>query len=160
SPHDSLMMTAAGHYARAGFNGANRNPVELQAAIAALRVATGQYPNDPEAWYWLGDMRYHNDNTLSEREALGLFDRSIQADSDFAPAYIHAIELAYRHGADVGRRYAMAYLKRNPRDFEGEGIRFAAMIADSHAKPADVERVLDTITPRVAQKAFTAIQRT
>src|SRR5262249_31056638 len=49
SPHDSLMMTAAGHYARAGFNGANRNPVELQAAIAALRVATGQYPNDPEA---------------------------------------------------------------------------------------------------------------
>ena len=160
SPHDSLMMTAAGHYARAGFNGSNRNPVELHAAIAALTVATEQYPNDPEAWYWLGDMRYHNDNTLSEREALHLFDRSIEADSDFAPAYIHAIELAYRNGSEVGRRYAESYLKRDPRDFDGEGIRFAAMITDSRTKLADIERVLDTITPRVGQKAFTAIQRT
>jgi serine/threonine-protein kinase len=160
SPHDSLMMTAAGHYARAGFNGSNRNPVELHAAIAALRAATDQYPNDPEAWYWLGDMRYHNDNTLSEREALRLFDHSIEADSDFAPAYIHAIELAYRNGSEVGRRYAESYLKRDPRDFDGEGIRFAAMITDPRTKTADIERVLDTITPRVGQKAFTAIQRT
>jgi hypothetical protein len=154
------MMAAAGHYAKAGYNGSNRNPDELRAAVAAVRAATEQYPNDPEAWYWLADMRYHNDATLSERDALGLFDRSIAADSDFAPAYIHAIELAYHAGTDVGRRYADAYLRRNPRDFEGEGIRFAAMITDPRTKRADIEHVLDTITPRVAQKAFTAIQRT
>jgi len=160
SPHDSLMMTAAGHYAKAGYNGSNRNPEELHAAIAAVRAATERYPNDPEAWYWLADMRYHNDNTLGEREALSLFDHSIQADSDFAPAYIHAIELAYRNGADVGRRYADAYLRRNPREVEGEGIRFAAMLTDPRTKPAEIEHVLDTITPRVAQKAYTALQRT
>ena len=159
SPHDSLMMTAAGHYAKAGFNGANRNLAELHAAIATVRTATEQYPNDPEAWYWLADMRYHNDNTLSDREALSLFDHSIQADSDFAPAYIHAIELAYRYGAQMGRRYAEAYLRRDPRDRDGEGVRFAAMITDPRAKPADIERVLDTITPRVAQKAYTAVWR-
>jgi len=160
SAHDSLMMTAAGHYAKAGFNGSNRNPVELHAAIAAVRAATEQYPNDPEAWYWLADMRYHNDNTLGEREALSLFDHSIQADSDFAPAYIHAIELAYRNGADAGRRYADAYLRLNPRDVDGEGIRFAAMITDPRAKRTDIDRVLDTIPPRIAQKAYQAIQRT
>lgn len=159
SPHDSLMMAAAGHYAKAGFNGSNRDPVELHAAIAAVRAATEQYPNDPEAWYWLADMRYHNDNTLTEREALSLFDRSIEADSDFAPAYVHAIELAYRSGSDVGRRYAEAYLARNPRDYDGEGIRFAAMITDPRTKFLDIERVVDTITPRVAQKAYVAIQR-
>ena len=31
------------------------------------------------------------------------------------------------------------------------------MITDPRAKPADIERVLDTITPRVAQKAYTAV---
>ena len=158
SPHDSLMLTAVGHYALAGTNG-RRNTAETRAAITAATALADRYPNDPEAWYLLGDMRYHSDYTLTEREALNYFDRAIAADSDFAPAYIHATELAYRNGADLGRRYADAYLRRDPRDSEGEGIRLAARVADPNAKPADVRAVLDTVTPRVAQKAFAALNR-
>jgi hypothetical protein len=34
------------------------------------------------------------------------------------------------------------------------------MITDARTKTADIEHVLDTITPRIGQKAFTAVQRT
>ncbi len=158
SPHDSLMLTAVGHYASVGGNGP-RNPSETRQAIAAMEATTVRYPNDPEAWYLLADMRYHSDPKLTDREALSYFDRSIAADSDFAPAYIHAIELAYRYGPEVGRRYADAYLRRDPRDFEGEGIRFAARVADPRARAEDVQMLLDTLPPRVLQKAYTAISR-
>jgi len=158
SPHDSLMLTAVGHYAAVGRNG-RRNLVETRAAIATVQTVTVQYPNDPEAWYLLGDMRYHTDPKLTDREALAYFDRAIAADSDYAPAYIHAIELAYHYGADVGRRYADAYLRRDPRDFEGEGIRFAARASDPRTKPQDLQSILDTLPLRVVLKAYTALQR-
>ena len=125
SPRDSLLLTAAGHYAGEGRG--PRSPAETRKAIATMQAAVERYPNDPEAWYLLGDMRYHGDRSITDREALNYFDHAIAADSDFAPAYIHAIELSYRYGAETGRRYADAYLRRDPRDFEGEGIRLAAL---------------------------------
>ena len=158
SAHDSLFLTAVGHYASAG-SGAQANPAAARAAIATMQVATERYPDDPEAWYLLGDMRYHADRTLSDREALSYFDRAIAADSDFAPAYVHAIELAYRYGTEAGRRYADAYLQRDPRDVEGEGIRFAALASDPRTRPAQIAAVLDTLPPHVARKAFTAVSR-
>jgi eukaryotic-like serine/threonine-protein kinase len=158
SPHDSLFLTAMGHYAQAG-QGPARNMGAARAAIATMEVATQRYPDDPEAWYLLGDMRYHADVTLTDREALRYFDRAIAADSDYAPAYVHAIELAYRYGAEPGRRYAEAYLRRDPRDFEGEGIRLAALASNPRSRTADVEKNIDTLPPRVVQKAFTAMAR-
>jgi serine/threonine-protein kinase len=158
SPHDSLFLTAVGHYGLVGRNGA-RNMAETRKAIATMHVATERYPDDPEAWYLLGDMRYHSDITMTDREALGYFDRAIAADSDFAPAYIHAIELAHRYGPDVGRRYAEAYLRRDPRDFEGEGIRLAALATNPRTSPAQFKAELDTLPPRVVQKAYTAMSR-
>jgi serine/threonine-protein kinase len=158
SPHDSLLLTAVGHYGLVGRSN-SRNMAETRKAIATMQVATERYPDDPEAWYLLGDMRYHNDITVTDREALGYFDRAIAADSDFAPAYIHAIELAYRYGPDVGRRYADAYLRRDPRDLEGEGIRLAALATNPRTSAAQLKAELDTVPPRVFQKAYTAMSR-
>jgi tetratricopeptide (TPR) repeat protein len=158
APHDSLLLAAVGHLGAASHNGV-RNATETQAAIAAAQAAVERYPNDPEAWYLLADMRYHNDPTFSDREALMFFDRAIAADSDFAPAYIHAIELAYKYGPDAGRRYADAYLRRQPKDFEGEGIRLAASASDPRARRDDVKALIDTLPPRVVQKAYTAMAR-
>jgi serine/threonine-protein kinase len=157
SPRDSLLLTAAGHYAEVG-RGA-RSAAEARRAIETMQVAVERYPNDPEAWYLLGDMRFHSDRTITDREALNYFDRAIAADSDFAPAYIHAIELSYRYGTDIGRRYADAYLRRDPRDFEGEGIRLAALASNARTKPEQLKAEIDTLPERVVQKAFTAISR-
>jgi len=158
SVHDSLMLTAVGHYGRVGRSGA-RNMTETRQAITTMESVVKQYADDPEAWYLLGDMRYHSDVTLSDREALSYFDHAIAADSDFAPAYIHAIETAYRYGNDVGRRYAEAYLRRNPRDFEGEGVRLAALATDPRTRREQIEKEIDTLPPRVVQKAFQALAR-
>jgi tetratricopeptide (TPR) repeat protein len=158
STRDSLFLTAVGHYALAGRSNA-RNTSEANKAIATMQAAVDRYPDDPEAWYLLGDMRYHADVTITDREALGYFDRAIAADSDFAPAYIHAIELAYRYGADAGRRYADAYLRRDPRDFEGEGIRLAALAADPRTRREQLQLELDTLPERAVQKAYSAMSR-
>jgi serine/threonine-protein kinase len=158
SPHDSLFLAAVGHYGRVNARGV-RNMSETRQAIAAMQAAVDAYPNDPEAWYMLGDMRYHSDPTVTDREALGYFDKAIAADSDFAPAYIHAIELASRYGADASRRYAEAYLRRDPRDFEGEGVRLAALAIDPKTTPGEFQKEIDTLPERVVQKAFTAISR-
>jgi hypothetical protein len=157
-PRDSLALAAAGHYANAGRNGV-RNMAEVHAAIAAAERATQLYANDPEAWYFYVDMRLHSDAKLGYREALGYFDKAIEADSDFAVAYVHAIELAHRYGSEAGRRYAEAYLRRDPKDFEGEGVRLAALATDPKTSLAAFKAILDTVTPRVAQKAFTALSR-
>jgi len=158
SPRDSLILTAVGHYASAGRNGA-RNIAERRAAIATIETATQRYADDPEAWYLLGDMRLHSDPTVGYRDVRHYFDRSIQADSDFAVAYVHAIALAYRYGTSEGRRYAQAYLRRNPMDFEGEGIRFAERLSDPKVSGAELRSLLDTLSPRVVQKAYTALER-
>jgi eukaryotic-like serine/threonine-protein kinase len=155
SPRDSLLLTAAGHVAAVGRGGAS----EARKAIATMQAAVDRYPNDPEAWYLLGDMRFHNDRTITDREALNYFDHAIAADSDFAPAYIHAIELSYRYGAEIGRRYADAYLRRDPRDFEGEGIRLAALASNPRTNPEQLKAEIDTLPEHAVQKAFTAISR-
>ena len=158
SPRDSLFLTAMGHYGLASRNGV-RNMTETHKAIETMRVATERYPDDAEAWYLFGDMRYHNDVTMTDREALSYFDRAIAADSDFAPAYIHTIELAQRYGPEVGRRYAEAYLRRDPRDFEGEGIRLAALASNPRTSVAEFNTDFDSSPPRVIQKAYTALSR-
>ena len=158
SPHDSLLLTAVRHYAGVTRTGSRSLP-ETRLAVNTGEVAAQRYPDDPEVWYLLGDMRYHGDPTVSDREALTLFDHAIAADSDFAPAYIHAIELAYRYGADVGGRYAAAYLRRDPTDVEGEGIRLAALAADPRAPRQDIQKQLDTLAPGVVAKVYAAVQR-
>jgi serine/threonine-protein kinase len=157
-PRDSLALAAAGHYANIGRNGV-RNMDEVHAAIAAAKLATQLYPKDPEAWYFYADMRLHSDATIGFREALSYFDKAIEADSDFAVAYPHAIELAHRYGGDAGRRYAQAYLRRDPKDFEGEGVRLAALATDPRTSAAELNAAIDTLPPRVVQKAFTALSR-
>jgi len=158
SPHDSLFLAAVGHYGRVNVRG-NRDMAETHAAIAAMQAAVDRYPNDPEAWYMLGDMRYHSDPSITDREALGYFDHAIAADSDFAPAYIHAIELASRYGPEATKKYADAYLRRDPRDVEGEGIRLAGFAIDPKTTPQRLRAAVDTVPTRVVQKAFTAVAR-
>jgi serine/threonine-protein kinase len=157
APRDSLMLTAFKHYAAYGRDRPN-HATEARLAIAAAEAAATRYTNDPQAWYLLGDIRFHLDPTLTERDARDYFDRAIRADSDFAPAYIHAIELAYRYGRESGDRYVAAYLARNPRDVEAQGIRLAAQLADPAQLGSDRMRsFFDTLSLDVARKAYAAL---
>jgi tetratricopeptide (TPR) repeat protein len=121
----------------------------LSRLSAVLEETTRRYPDDPEAWYGLGDARYHFWAPGAVRQlvpALDAFDRSIALDSAFAPAYLHPIELAMARGDSArGLRYLRAYLALNPTDVDADGLRLAATLLDpAKAQTPDVQRVLDT----------------
>ncbi|CAN5473825.1 hypothetical protein BH09GEM1_BH09GEM1_43060 [soil metagenome] len=158
SPHDSLTLAAVHHYAQWNKGGPGRTE-EIRQAFAAAGAVTQQYPDDAPAWYLYADMRYHHDTSLTEREALGLFDRAIHADSDFAPAYIHAIELAYRGGAAAGERYANAYLARAPASVTRSSIVLATDMSSGRLRDRPLAAVLDTINPLIAGTAYSALRR-
>jgi serine/threonine-protein kinase len=158
SPHDSLTLLAIHHYAKWNKRGPE-SAAEMSKAFAAATAVTERYPDDASAWYLLGDMRFHHDKDLTERQALSYFDRAIRADSDFAPAYIHAIELAYRHGANVGERYANAYLARSPASPARSAIAFAVQLSSGKLRGDELRVVLDTVNPATGGSAFAALRR-
>ena len=158
SPHDSLTLTALKHQGRARSLGAARMG-ELALAYAAAAAVVDKYPDDAAAWYVYGDMRYHNDPSITEREALRLFDRAIAADSDFAPAYIHAIELAYRNGAQMGRRYAIAYLSRRQSAEQRAATQLALSMGDGKLTGGALKAVLDTLPFPVGTSVLSELRR-
>ena len=88
--------------------------------VATLEEGVRRWPNDPELWHRLGDIRFHylyfvpNGKYADARSA---FDRSIALDSAFAPSYIHMPELALRGQDPEGaRRYIRLYLALNKED--------------------------------------------
>ena len=155
SSRDSLYLTAMMHYAaaRPSFDRAR----ELRAAFDAASTAAARYPNDAHVLYTYADIRYHGDPSMSYEEGVRLFDRAIQADSDFAPAWVHAVELSFRRGSAAGRRYAQGYLARRPRDQEAFGLRLAATLSDPSLSARERKAILDTVSEAVARPALSAL---
>jgi len=113
---------------------------------ATTAEAARRYPRDPEVWYEFGDVRYHFPSFSSTQEMRDAFDRSIELDSAFAPAYIHPIELAPRLGDVEGaRRYLRRYLAIGSRDMYADAMRLTLRLLDPRqARSAAVQQVLDT----------------
>ncbi len=63
--------------------------------VDSLRAAVQRYPDDPEAWYLLGDAIYHLLGTAPQNqpEMEEAFDRAVELDPSFAPYLIHWVEL-------------------------------------------------------------------
>jgi tetratricopeptide (TPR) repeat protein len=66
------------------------------AALAIARDAAGRYPDDPDAWYLLGEVFVHSRTAVfyDIREGIEAFEKAISLDPTFGPDYIHLIELA------------------------------------------------------------------
>ena len=113
---------------------------------ATTAEAVRRYPRDPEVWYEFGDVRYHFPIFSSVQEVRDAFDRSIELDSAFAPAYIHPIELAPRQGDVSGARlYLDRYLAIGSRDIFADAMRLTRRLLDPRqARSAGVQQVLDT----------------
>ena len=86
--------------------------------FTTLQSLVQRYPNDPEAWYALGDARLHFrvPGQTDFEEILALFDRAIVADSAYGESYIHAVWLALEtEQPELAHRYITAYLAWNRR---------------------------------------------
>jgi tetratricopeptide (TPR) repeat protein len=102
----------------------------LQRFFATVEGATSRYPEDPEAWNNLGEALDHFGAFMgrSYDEQLQAFDRAIELDSAYAPAYLHPIDVSAVYGPDVTHKYLRPYLALNPRD---EDLLLVARLLDS-----------------------------
>jgi tetratricopeptide (TPR) repeat protein len=66
-------------------------------AVELAEEAVRRYPDDPGAWYALGEVRYHqaNDALASWEETDEAFARAVALDPSFAPYQAHGIDLAF-----------------------------------------------------------------
>jgi tetratricopeptide (TPR) repeat protein len=118
STHDSMLVTADSLSA-AMYESSNDTSWRAQQARlhATLEDATRRYPSDPEAWYELGDARFHFPligRTNLER-VLEPFDRAIELDSAFGESYLHPITLAIQlDRPDRAKEYLAGYLAHAP----------------------------------------------
>ncbi len=164
-PRDSLLITADS--VRAGLTSFEADTTyfaSVKRLFATLRAARNEYPSDPEIWYALGDAYFHYGSgpglSVSEDTTLAAFDRSIQLDSGFTPAYIHAIEMRLaRDGREAGLRYAQQYLSLDPSDDEANGVRVVAALLKDNGMSERTGKILDTLSLNALQTAWFIARR-
>ncbi len=119
-------------------------------ALRTLEDLAVAYPDDPEAWYMLGEARYHLGPMMliTAASAANAFERAIRLDSTYAPAYIHAMEVRIGEGRDSARvaRLLDAYAGVAAADTRLASLRLAFRAAFA-ADPAAVVARLDTLEP-------------
>jgi serine/threonine-protein kinase len=85
------------------------------AAVDSFRNFLGQYPDDPEGWYLLGEALFHTrEYTGASPDTISAaFDSVVRGDSGLVPALIHPIELTMVTG-DSGRfRHYLGVIERS-----------------------------------------------
>jgi serine/threonine-protein kinase len=147
---DSLSSTAYSTVPRV-------HPSVIRRIHDIAQELTRRYPDDYESWYVLGEAHYHLGSPVgsNRRQSLEAFDEAIARDSSFAPAYIHAVELALRlDGPDAANRYIKGYLKLRPTGAAASGIALADRILEAmRARPAEIPPLLQSASPSVLTEA-------
>jgi hypothetical protein len=118
--------------------------------VTAVEEAARRYPEDPMAWYALGEQRMYNHEPFPigrpPAASLEAFSRAIALDPGFAPPYEHMPELLLALGRpEEARRNAATYLALESTSPNTSSTRLAALLLDPKATGrAEAEQMLDT----------------
>ncbi|MGH7558298.1 MAG: BTAD domain-containing putative transcriptional regulator [Gemmatimonadota bacterium] len=118
--------------------------------------AVDLYPDDPEAWYLLGDITYHLGAPALVSHVTGdrALSRAVELDSLFLPAYIHLIHNAFVLHADsaLAARRMEAFARRRGESEQQELNALAFDIAfGSPAARSEALAAVARLTPRSAR---------
>lgn len=116
------------------------------AAATLARRATKTYPEDPEAWYQMGESYMHVLSTMgSWDDAADAFGRAVQLAPRFAPYRIHLLDEAIQRYADsaMTAHRLVAYERLAPSSPTGEIYRLASALA--FGAPAVRDSALETV---------------
>jgi serine/threonine-protein kinase len=159
APRESLLVAIDSIHAALSL-GEIRDEIEgavlRQRLFASLRVASDRFPGDAEVAFRDAYARSGFAAQARSSELLVAFDRAIALDSSFTPSYIYAIELAMRvNGYEDALRHINAYLRRNPRGVDADGMRLASRLMAAR-RPSDdeIDRLLRAASVEVAFSAF------
>jgi DNA-binding SARP family transcriptional activator len=139
-PRDSLLITANALFFSLMQGGYGEVDTAwtgwVRRLFATMEYATTRHPDDPEAWYEMGEALAHYGAFAgrSYEQQLEAFDRAIALDSGNAPSYIHPFQTSAMHGAEAMRRYLRPFLRVAPDDVKsagGEGARLVERLLES-----------------------------
>jgi serine/threonine-protein kinase len=152
SDHDSLIIVAAS--ALDGLPSQER----VERSLGAAEEAVNRYPDDPEAWYWLGNVRsflYQALPQVTNASIADAYARAIEEDSTFAPAYYRGIRFALDEGrVDEARLWTRKFLAMNPPDWSRGVPLLLDLLLDPAAEEARLNSLLDSLPPEVLFKAW------
>jgi tetratricopeptide (TPR) repeat protein len=163
APRDSFLLVAD------SLDGAAEQPLQRswlpleRRRLATLQEAAHRYPEDPEIWYQLGEVRYHYGIDLggTPLEALEAFDHAIALDSSFGPAYLHPVyDLAPMVGdsARTGRYLAAAeHVTGWQQSHPGVTLTRLLLQPDGHSTDV-VQRIIDTASSPVLKDAISPLR--
>jgi serine/threonine-protein kinase len=120
----------------------------LRRLFRSAEQVTRRYATDPESWVALGEARAHfgHGRGVTPEMTREAFDRAITLDSAYAPAYIHAVDLAVAmEDRAAARRYAARFLSLRPGGEHAVTVRAAAMLLDPGAPVGRLDRQLDSM---------------
>ncbi len=163
SPRDSLLVAIDSMQAAIALRDYMTDSLGLalrQSAFRAVDLAASRFPGDAEVWFRMGMARSRlNEGDIPSAGILEPFDRAIELDSLFMPPYRYAIELSMMTSGHVeGRRHIEAYLRRNPRGVNGDGMRLALRLMNAEGRqPEEVDRWIAEAPAAVAFAAFQAV---
>ena len=153
SPRDSLLIAA-------DVNDYQFSSYHEQTQLFAL-AATGiqRYPDDPLMWGNLGEIREHvglgQHVGVTPRAILDAFAHAIALDSNFAPAYVHAITRALQVlGPDSGLRYARRFLALNPPSVDADATRLLILLLGHPRDTLGARRLVDSTSMDALTRAY------
>jgi class 3 adenylate cyclase/TolB-like protein len=140
-----------------------------EGASELARAATQRYPDDPGAWYLLGEALFHlpYQTLAGDDDARDAFRRSVQLDPSFLPAEIHLVDIAFRQADRDAADSLMQGFAATAGSEYGEAYRLAYELAfgDSTARGAALARaktapfsVFPRITSLLGHPRFTDVQ--
>jgi serine/threonine-protein kinase len=155
-PRDSLSIVIDSNQA-ALFGATLPPPLRRQMAkrlFETVAELTRHYPHDPEAWYRLGETRFHHGwmGRIRPREAMDPFDRAIALDSAFTPAYPHTMHLnGWVPREDGWDRHLGPYLASGAAPSVTADVRLLQVLHESDRARSD--SALRAASPRLLQTA-------
>jgi len=156
SPRDSLLIAAnVNDYLCSTY----REQVEL---FALADAGVQRYPDDPQIWSNLGEVRQHDGVGqhvgVTPRAVLDAFAHAIALDSNFAPAYVHVITRALQAmGADSGLRYARRFLALSPPSVDADATRLIILLLGHPRDTLAARHLIDSTSPEALERAYVNI---
>jgi tetratricopeptide (TPR) repeat protein len=129
--------------------------LDLPTVIGLLRDVTRKYPDEADAWYFLGEAYWHSGEQLlsSQDESEKAFRTVVELDPGFALAYIHLLNNAFIYRPDSARASRLIDLAyhRLPNSSGQEGrVAFGLVFGDS-IRRSQAYATLDTLPPGVRE---------